>query len=75
MTAFYLSGLEVGESTLRLLQRHTPQLQRLDLSHCKNVTDSCVAQLAAGGSHTRHNLSELTLAGGGVSAELNDVPS
>uniref|UniRef100_A0A3P9KBH0 [histone H3]-dimethyl-L-lysine(36) demethylase n=1 Tax=Oryzias latipes TaxID=8090 RepID=A0A3P9KBH0_ORYLA len=58
-----LSGLDISESTLRLLQRHMPQLQRLDLAHCKDMTDSCITMLAAAGSHSRHHLTELTLAG------------
>uniref|UniRef100_A0A672IC96 [histone H3]-dimethyl-L-lysine(36) demethylase n=1 Tax=Salarias fasciatus TaxID=181472 RepID=A0A672IC96_SALFA len=60
-----LSGLDVSDATLRLLQRHLPLLRRLDLSHCRNVSDASVALLAAAGSHTRHNLSELSLAGCG----------
>ena len=58
-----LSGLDVSESTLRLLQRHMPQLERLDLAHCKDITDASIALLAAAGTHTRNNLTELTLAG------------
>lgn len=64
MSTLRLSGLDVSESTLRLLQRHMPQLERLDLAHCKNITDSSIALLAAAGTHTRNNLTELTLAGG-----------
>ncbi|MEQ2215142.1 hypothetical protein XENOCAPTIV_028217, partial [Xenoophorus captivus] len=64
MVTLRLSGLDVSESTLRLLQRHMPQLETLDLAHCKDITDSCVTLLAAAGTHTRNNLSELTLAGG-----------
>ncbi|KAJ3614972.1 hypothetical protein NHX12_018541 [Muraenolepis orangiensis] len=60
-----LSGLEVGESTLRLLQRHLPQLECLDLAHCRAICDTSVALLAAAGTHTRHNLTQLTLAGCG----------
>ncbi|KAM9792272.1 lysine (K)-specific demethylase 2Aa [Neosynchiropus ocellatus] len=63
MVTLHLSGLDVSESSLRLLQRHMPHLERLDLAHCKEVTDSCIALLAAPGSHTRNNLTELTLAG------------
>ncbi|XP_062284004.1 lysine (K)-specific demethylase 2Aa isoform X1 [Scomber scombrus] len=63
MVTLRLSGLDVGESTLRLLQRHMPQLERLDLAHCKDITDSSIALLAAAGTHTRNNLTELTLAG------------
>ncbi|XP_051801382.1 lysine (K)-specific demethylase 2Aa isoform X1 [Acanthochromis polyacanthus] len=69
MVTLRLSGLDVGESTLRLLQRHMPQLERLDLAHCREVTDSSIALLAAAGSHTRNNLTELTLAG---CSELTD---
>lgn len=64
LTTLRLSGLEVGEATLRLVQRHLPQLERLDLAHCKGMADSSVALLCAAGTHTRHNLTELTLAGG-----------
>lgn len=58
-----LSGLDISESILKLLQRHMSQLERLELSHCKNITDSSVALLAAPGTNTRNNLTELTLAG------------
>ncbi|KAK7930084.1 hypothetical protein WMY93_006479 [Mugilogobius chulae] len=58
-----LSGLEISDSTLRLIQRHMSQLQRLDLAHCKDVTDSTIAMLSSSGTHTRHNLTELTLSG------------
>uniref|UniRef100_A0A671VPV7 [histone H3]-dimethyl-L-lysine(36) demethylase n=1 Tax=Sparus aurata TaxID=8175 RepID=A0A671VPV7_SPAAU len=69
MVTLHLSGLDVSESTLRLLQRHMPQLERLDLAHCKDITDSSIALLAAAGTHTRNNLTELTLAG---CSELTD---
>lgn len=64
MVTLRLSGLDISESILRLLQRHMPQLERLDLAHCKDITDSSIALLAAAGTHTRNNLTELTLAGG-----------
>lgn len=66
MVTLCLSGLDISESTLRLLQRHMPQLEKLDLAHCKDITDSSIALLAAAGTHTRNNLAELTLAGGCV---------
>ncbi|XP_063740270.1 lysine (K)-specific demethylase 2Aa isoform X5 [Eleginops maclovinus] len=69
MVTLCLSGLDVSESTLRLLQRHMPQLQRLDLAHCKDITDSSISLLATAGSHSRNNLTELTLAG---CSELTD---
>lgn len=65
-----LSGLDVSESTLRLLQRHLPQLECLDLAHCKDITDSSIALLATAGTHTRSNLTELTVAG---CSQLTDV--
>ncbi|XP_060908954.1 lysine (K)-specific demethylase 2Aa isoform X2 [Labrus mixtus] len=70
MGTLHLSGLEVSDSSLRLLQRHMPQLQRLDLSHCKDISDSSIALLTAAGTHTRHNLTELYLAG---CSELTDT--
>ncbi|XP_029910000.1 lysine (K)-specific demethylase 2Aa isoform X2 [Myripristis murdjan] len=63
MVTLRLSGLDISESTLRLLQRHMPQLERLDLAHCKDISDTSIALLAAAGTHTRNNLTELTLAG------------
>lgn len=69
MVTLHLSGLDISDTTLRLLQRHMPQLERLDLAHCKNITDSSIALLAAAGTHTRNNLTELTLAG---CSELTD---
>uniref|UniRef100_A0A8C6KR59 CXXC-type domain-containing protein n=1 Tax=Nothobranchius furzeri TaxID=105023 RepID=A0A8C6KR59_NOTFU len=63
MVTLHLSGLDLSDSTLRILQRHMPQLENLDLAHCKNITDSSVALLAAAGTHTRNNITELTLAG------------
>nr|XP_043884064.1 lysine (K)-specific demethylase 2Aa isoform X1 [Solea senegalensis] len=70
MQTLRLSGLDVSDSTLRLLQRHMPQLETLDLAHCRNVTDSSIALLAAAGTHTRNHLTELTLAG---CSELTDA--
>ncbi|KAM9315211.1 lysine (K)-specific demethylase 2Aa isoform 2-T2 [Pholidichthys leucotaenia] len=70
MVSLGLSGLEISDSTLRLLQRHMPQLEKLDLAHCKEISDSSIALLAAAGTHTRNNLTELTLAG---CSELTDT--
>ncbi|XP_056135556.1 lysine (K)-specific demethylase 2Aa [Lampris incognitus] len=63
MQTLRLSGLDVSDSTLRFLQRHMPQLEQLDLAHCKEITDASITLLAAPGTHTRSNLTELTLAG------------
>ncbi|XP_061687197.1 lysine (K)-specific demethylase 2Aa isoform X4 [Syngnathoides biaculeatus] len=63
IVTLHLSGLDINESTLRLMQHHMPHLQKLDLAHCKNITDSSIALLAAGGARTRSNLNELILTG------------
>ncbi|KAM6977924.1 LOW QUALITY PROTEIN: lysine-specific demethylase 2A-like [Aplochiton taeniatus] len=63
MTTLRLAGLDISDSTLRLLLRHMTLLERLDLSHCKAVTDTSLALLTASGTHTRHTLTELTLTG------------
>uniref|UniRef100_A0A6Q2Z495 [histone H3]-dimethyl-L-lysine(36) demethylase n=1 Tax=Esox lucius TaxID=8010 RepID=A0A6Q2Z495_ESOLU len=63
MQSFRLSGLDISDSTLRLVIRHMPLLTRLDLSHCPGVTDQSVNLLTAVGSSTRNTLAELNLAG------------
>ncbi|KAM9817823.1 lysine-specific demethylase 2A-like isoform 8-T10 [Syngnathus typhle] len=63
IVALHLSGLDINESTLRLIQQHMPRLEKLDLAHCKKITDSSIALLATGGTHTRTNLNELILSG------------
>lgn len=63
MVTLRLSGLDISESSLRLLQHHMHQLERLDLAHCRGITDSSVALLAAAGTYTRNNITELILAG------------
>ncbi|KAL2097346.1 hypothetical protein ACEWY4_006553 [Coilia grayii] len=63
MQTLRLSGLDITDSTLRLLLRHMPLLQRLDLAHCRAITDQSINLLTATGSPTRHTLIELNLAG------------
>ncbi|XP_051939717.1 lysine (K)-specific demethylase 2Aa [Hippocampus zosterae] len=63
IVTLHLSGLDINESTLRLIQHHMPHLENLDVAHCKNITDSSIALLAAVGTRTRNNLSELILSG------------
>ncbi|KAG7462047.1 hypothetical protein MATL_G00198390 [Megalops atlanticus] len=63
MLSFRLAGLEISDSTLRLIIRHMPLLARLDLSHCRGVTDQSVNLLTAVGSSTRNTLTEINLAG------------
>lgn len=63
MQCFRLAGLEISDSTLRLVIRHMPQLTRLDLSRCSGLTDNSINLLTAVGSSTRNTLTEINLAG------------
>ncbi|XP_061101237.1 lysine (K)-specific demethylase 2Aa isoform X3 [Conger conger] len=63
MQSFRLAGLEISDSTLRLIIRHMPLLARLDLAHCRGITDQSVNLLTAVGSSTRNTLTEINLAG------------
>ncbi|XP_030643962.1 lysine (K)-specific demethylase 2Aa [Chanos chanos] len=63
MLCLRLAGLDISDSTLRLLIRHMPLLRRLDLSHCRGLTDQSVNLLTATGSPTRNTLTHVSLAG------------
>lgn len=63
MQSLRLSGLDISDSTLRLVIRHMPQLTKLDLSHCNSLTDHSINLLTAVGSSTRNTLTELNLEG------------
>ncbi|KAJ8271232.1 hypothetical protein COCON_G00100910 [Conger conger] len=55
MQSFRLAGLEISDSTLRLIIRHMPLLARLDLAHCRGITDQSVNLLTAVWLlHTQH---------------------
>ncbi|KAM9795102.1 lysine-specific demethylase 2A [Neosynchiropus ocellatus] len=58
-----LAGLDISDVTLRLVIRHMPQLTKLDLANCVNVTDNSINLLTAVGSSTRNTLTEINLAG------------
>ncbi|XP_070800489.1 F-box/LRR-repeat protein 19 [Pituophis catenifer annectens] len=58
-----LSGLDITDASLRLVIRHTPQLAKLDLSHCNHVGDQSVNLLTAVNSPLRETLAELNLTG------------
>lgn len=62
MQSLRLSGLDISDSTVRLVIRHMPQLTKLDLSHCNSLTDHSINLLTAVGSSTRNTLTELNLA-------------
>ncbi|XP_062919017.1 F-box/LRR-repeat protein 19-like [Mobula hypostoma] len=58
-----LSGLEVTDTSLRLLARTLPRLRRLDLSQCGQVGDQSVNLLTAVTCPLRESLRELNLSG------------
>ncbi|CAM2114983.1 F-box/LRR-repeat protein 19 isoform X1 [Caretta caretta] len=58
-----LSGLDITDASLRLVVRHTPQLAKLDLSHCNHVGDQSVNLLTAANSPLRDSLAEINLSG------------
>lgn len=63
MQCLRLAGLDISDSTLRLVIRHMPHLTKLDLSHCNSLSDHSINLLTAVGSSTRNTLSELNLGG------------
>uniref|UniRef100_A0A8C1J3L2 Lysine (K)-specific demethylase 2Aa n=1 Tax=Cyprinus carpio TaxID=7962 RepID=A0A8C1J3L2_CYPCA len=58
-----LAGLDVSDSTLKMIVRHMPSLRRLDLSHCQGLTDQSINLLTATGCNTRNTLRQLNLSG------------
>uniref|UniRef100_A0A674C633 Lysine-specific demethylase 2B n=1 Tax=Salmo trutta TaxID=8032 RepID=A0A674C633_SALTR len=58
-----LAGLDITDTSLRLLIRYMPQLTRLDLSYCNHVTDQSVNILTAAGTTTRDSLTDINLSG------------
>ncbi|XP_073532381.1 lysine-specific demethylase 2B isoform X3 [Phyllobates terribilis] len=62
ITELRLAGLDVTDTSLRLMIRHMPLLSKLDLSFCNHVTDQSINLLTAVGTSTRDSLSEINLA-------------
>ncbi|XP_026102439.1 lysine-specific demethylase 2A-like isoform X2 [Carassius auratus] len=58
-----LAGLDLSDSTLKMIVRHMPSLRRLDLSHCQGLTDQSINLLTATGCNTRNTLRQLNLSG------------
>uniref|UniRef100_A0A3Q2YG55 Lysine demethylase 2B n=1 Tax=Hippocampus comes TaxID=109280 RepID=A0A3Q2YG55_HIPCM len=56
-----LAGLDITDSTLRLIIRHMAALSKLDLSYCNHVTDQSVNILTAAGTTTRDSLTDVNL--------------
>nr|XP_057918792.1 lysine-specific demethylase 2A [Doryrhamphus excisus]XP_057918793.1 lysine-specific demethylase 2A [Doryrhamphus excisus] len=70
MQCLRLAGLDISDSTLRLVIRHMPHLTKLDISHCSGLTDHSINLLTAVGSSTRNTLTELHL---GACSRLSDT--
>ncbi|XP_031434162.1 lysine-specific demethylase 2B isoform X2 [Clupea harengus] len=56
-----LAGLDITDSSLRLLTLHLPLLSRLDLSYCNHINDQSINMLTAVGTSTRDSLTEINL--------------
>uniref|UniRef100_A0A7N8WJL0 Lysine-specific demethylase 2B n=1 Tax=Mastacembelus armatus TaxID=205130 RepID=A0A7N8WJL0_9TELE len=61
-----LSGLDITDTSLRLIIRYMPLLSKLDLSYCNHVTDQSVNILTAAGTTTRDSLTDINLSGMGL---------
>ena len=58
-----LAGLDITDTSLRLISRQMPLLARLDLSYCNHINDQSVNLLTAAGTTTRDSLTEINLSG------------
>ena len=58
-----LAGLDITDSSLRLIIRQMPSLSSLDLSYCNHVNDQSVNLLTAAGTTTRDSLTSVNLSG------------
>lgn len=58
-----LAGLDITDTSLRLISQQMPLLSRLDLSYCNHINDQSVNLLTAAGTTTRDSLTEINLSG------------
>lgn len=58
-----LAGLDITDTSLRLISRQMPLLSNLDLSYCNHINDQSVNLLTAAGTTTRDSLTEINLSG------------
>ncbi|XP_056288419.1 lysine-specific demethylase 2B isoform X1 [Pseudoliparis swirei] len=56
-----LAGLDITDTSLRLIIRYMPSLSKLDLSYCNHVNDQSVNALTAAGTTTRDSLTDVNL--------------
>uniref|UniRef100_A0A8C1Z0K5 Lysine-specific demethylase 2B n=1 Tax=Cyprinus carpio TaxID=7962 RepID=A0A8C1Z0K5_CYPCA len=57
----YLAGLDITDTSLKLIIKHIPSLSQLDLSYCNHITDQSVNILTAAGTTTRDSLTHINL--------------
>lgn len=58
-----LAGLDITDTSLKLIIKHMPSLSQLDLSYCNHITDQSVNILTAAGTTTRDSLTHINLSG------------
>lgn len=63
VTDLRLAGLDITDSSLRLIIKNMPVLSRLDLSYCNHINDQSVNLLTAAGTTTRDSLTDVNLSG------------
>lgn len=63
VTDLRLAGLDITDSSLRLIIKNMPLLSRLDLSYCNHINDQSVNLLTAAGTTTRDSLTDVNLSG------------
>ncbi|XP_073769563.1 lysine (K)-specific demethylase 2Bb isoform X2 [Danio rerio] len=56
-----LAGLDITDTSLKLIIKHMPLLSQLDLSYCNHITDHSVNILTAAGTTTRDSLTHINL--------------
>ncbi|XP_067251280.1 lysine (K)-specific demethylase 2Ba isoform X1 [Chanodichthys erythropterus] len=61
VTDLRLAGLDITDSSLRLIIKNMPLLSRLDLSYCNHINDQSVNLLTAAGTTTRDSLTDVNL--------------
>lgn len=70
-----LAGLDITDTSLRLIIRYMPSLSKLDLSYCNHVTDQSVNILTAAGTTTRDSLTDINLSGRSPSVSAVSLPA
>ncbi len=63
VTDLRLAGLDITDSSLRLIIKNMPVLSHLDLSYCNHINDQSVNLLTAAGTTTRDSLTDVNLSG------------